>query len=442
MNETRHGNLTHRWARGIMRIFPDRELMLRTDGKIRFVKVSKTLQVSTFGFLLIVTGWAIFASFSFFIHDEIVASKNQEILNARMVYRSLLADVSEYQNKFSSLTDELGENHGLMLDLVEKNATLQQNLRSAKTKLETSQTQHVRIVTARTILTGKLANIENEMKALNSHNFNLKGNLNSVTTDLESALSERNFARAQGKNLSRRVTKLENELDTLHKSEKDILIQLTERTKESIDDIQFVLKRTGIKVAKLLKANGAGVKKNQGQGGPFIALKPDTEPAKRLKATLANLNSHLVQYEELDALMKRLPLAAPLDYFSISSHYGKRRDPINKRWAKHYGLDFGGAKRTSVYVTAPGRVTYAGRKGKYGKYIEVDHGFGFKTRYGHLNKILVKRGQKVDYRTKIGLMGSTGRSTGPHLHYEILVKGKQKNPWRFIKAGRYVYKRQ
>jgi murein DD-endopeptidase MepM/ murein hydrolase activator NlpD len=191
-----------------------------------------------------------------------------------------------------------------------------------------------------------------------------------------------------------------------------------------------------------LKANGAGVKKNQGQGGPFIALKPDTEPAKRLKATLANLNSHLVQYEELDALMKRLPLAAPLDYFSISSHYGKRRDPINKRWAKHYGLDFGGAKRTSVYVTAPGRVTYAGRKGKYGKYIEVDHGFGFKTRYGHLNKILVKRGQKVDYRTKIGLMGSTGRSTGPHLHYEILVKGKQKNPWRFIKAGRYVYKRQ
>jgi murein DD-endopeptidase MepM/ murein hydrolase activator NlpD len=280
------------------------------------------------------------------------------------------------------------------------------------------------------------------MKALNSHNFNLKGNLNSVTTDLESALSERNFARAQGKKLSRTVTKLENELDTLHKSEKDILIQLTERTKESIDDIQFVLKRTGIKVAKLLKANGAGVKKNQGQGGPFIALKPDIEPAKRLKATLANLNSHLAQYEELDALMKRLPLAAPLDYFSISSHYGKRRDPINKRWAKHYGLDFGGAKRTSVYVTAPGRVTYAGRKGKYGKYIEVDHGFGFKTRYGHLNKILVKRGQKVDYRTKIGLMGSTGRSTGPHLHYEILVKGKQKNPWRFIKAGRYVYKRQ
>ena len=442
MFDTNHGNLTHRWARAIMRFFPDREIMLRTDGRVRHVKISKTLQLSSFGAVLVLAGWAIFASFSFFIHDEIVVSKNKEILEARMVYRSLLSEVSDYQSKFSNLTSELGKNHGLMLDLVEKNAALQQNLRSAKTRLQSSNSRHEQIVAARANLKSKLSGIENEMKALNSHNFNLKGNLNSVTTDLESALSERNFARAQGKKLSHTVTKLENDLDTLQKSEKDILVKLTERTKDNIDDIEFVLKRTGINVAKLLKANDGQIKKNFGQGGPFIALTPNTEPAQRLKATLANLNSHLKQFGELQLLMKRLPIAAPLDYFTISSHYGKRRDPVNKRWASHYGIDFGGAKRTSVFVTAPGKVTYAGRKGKYGKLIEVDHGLGFKTRYGHLHKILVKRGQKVDYRTKIGLMGSTGRSTGPHLHYEITVKGKHQNPWRFIKAGRYVYKRQ
>jgi len=442
MNETQHGNLTHRWARAVMRFFPDRELTLRTDGKVRFVKVSKTLQMFSFGVVVALSGWAIFASFSYFVHDQIVASKNKEILSARMVYRSLLSEVSEYQDKFSSLTQALGKNHGLILDLVEKNAALQQNLRSVENKLETSNTRHIQIVTARATLKSKLTGIENEMKELNSHNFNLKGNLNSVTTDLESALSQRNFARSQSKKLSRTVTKLENDLETLHKSEKDILLSLTERTKENIDDINFVLKRTGLKVARLLKANQGKSKKNIGQGGPFIALAPDTEPAQRLKASLSNLNSHLQQYGELQALMKRLPLAAPLDYFSISSHYGKRRDPINKRWAVHYGMDFGGSKRTSVYVTAPGTVRYAGRKGKYGKLVEIDHGLGFKTRYGHLHKILVKRGQKVDYRTKIGLMGSTGRSTGPHLHYEVIAQGKRKNPWRFIKAGRYVYKRQ
>ena len=139
--------------------------------------------------------------------------------------------------------------------------------------------------------------------------------------------------------------------------------------------------------------------------------------------------------------MKRLPISTPLNYYTISSHFGKRRDPINKRWAMHMGLDFGGIKNSRVYATAPGKVIFAGRNGKYGKLIEIDHGLGFKTKYGHLNKILVKRGQKVTNRAKIGLMGSTGRSTGPHLHYEILVKGKHQNPWHFIKAGRYVYKR-
>ena len=424
-----------------MRFFPDRELMLRTDGKIRFVKVSKTLQIFVFVVVVALSGWAIFSSFSFFVHNEVVASKNREIFDARMVYRSLLSEVSEYQDKFSSLTQELGKNHGLMLDQVEKNATLQQNLRSVENKLETSNTRHNEIVSARAALKNKLSSIENEMKELNSHNFNLKGNLNSVTTDLKSALSQRNFARSQSKKLSRTVAKLENDLETLHKSEKDILINLTERTKSSIDDIHFVLKHTGLKVAQLLKGNQDRSKKKLGQGGPFIAFAPDTEPAQRLKANLSNLNSQLQKFTELQDIMKRLPLAAPLDYFSISSHYGKRRDPINKRWAVHYGMDFGGLKHASVYVTAPGRVRYAGRKGKYGKLVEIDHGLGFRTKYGHLHKILVKRGQKVNYRTKIGLMGSSGRSTGPHLHYEVIVKGKHKNPWRFIKAGRYVYKR-
>ena len=100
----------------------------------------------------------------------------------------------------------------------------------------------------------------------------------------------------------------------------------------------------------------------------------------------------------------------------------------------HYGLDLVGAIGTRVYVTAPGTVVKAGFKGKFGKFIEVDHGLGFKTRYGHLNKILVKRGQKVNYRQKIALLGNTGRSTGPHLHYEVLHNSKSRNPWRFIKA--------
>ncbi|MGY8999938.1 MAG: peptidoglycan DD-metalloendopeptidase family protein [Rhodospirillales bacterium] len=441
MNHTRHKNFLQMYANAARSLFPDREIMLRTDSKVRHVKFSCIFQVSIFCFATVWAGWAIFASVNFFIHDEVVVSKNKEILEARMVYRSLLVEVSEYQSKFSKLTTDLSENHGLMLNLVEKNATLQQNLKSAKNKLISSTSRQQQILLTRANLKEKLSGIQDQMTSLNNHNFSLKGNLYSVTTDLETALSERNNERSRGQKLSETVVNLENELASLHKSEKDVLIKLTERTKDNIKDIQYVLKRTGVDFTKLLKASGGFSENNKRQGGPFILLSSNTKPAEYIKSTIVNLNIHLKHFGQLQGMMKRLPITAPLDYFTISSHFGKRRDPINKRWAVHSGIDFGGATGTSVYTTGPGKIIFAGRKGKYGKLIIIDHGFGFKTKYGHLNKILVKRGQKVKYRTKIGSMGNTGRSTGSHLHYEILLNGKHQNPWRFIKAGSYVYKR-
>jgi len=107
----------------------------------------------------------------------------------------------------------------------------------------------------------------------------------------------------------------------------------------------------------------------------------------------------------------------------------------------HAGLDLAGVRRTPVVATAPGVVTYARRKGPYGKMIEIDHGQGLKTRYGHLHKILVKKGDKVGFRQKIGQMGSTGRTTGPHVHYEVWVDGKPRNPAKFLKAGQYVFRK-
>jgi len=86
-------------------------------------------------------------------------------------------------------------------------------------------------------------------------------------------------------------------------------------------------------------------------------------------------------------------------------------------------------------------VSYAGWNGKYGKLIEINHGAGLKTRYGHLHKILVKKGQKIKFRQRIGLLGSTGRSTGAHLHYEVVFRGKAKNPMKFIKAGQNVFQK-
>jgi murein DD-endopeptidase MepM/ murein hydrolase activator NlpD len=423
------------------RFYPRFEVLFRSDGKINHIKISNEAQLSILVGIIFAVGWCIYASFSHFISHEVVVAKDKEIIRARMAYRELLSEVNNYQDKFSDLTSELSKNHGLMLNLVERNATLQQNVKSAVNKLETTKSSHKRIVVARINLKEKLSNIQAELKALNNHNFSLKGNLNTVTTDLESALSERNSAVAKSEKLSQTVEKLQNNLSSLNKTENEVLLNLMETTKADIKDIYYILKLAGFNVKKLKKLSGIEADKSIGKGGPFIPIKTTKDPASKLKSVINNLTLHLRERKKLRSLMGRMPFSSPLNYFTISSHFGKRRDPINKRWAVHTGLDFGGIKNSRVYATAPGIVSFAGRNGKYGKLVEIDHGFGLKTKYGHLNKILVKRGQKVDYRAKIGLMGSTGRSTGPHLHYEILVKGKHQNPWHFIKAGRYVYKR-
>jgi len=149
--------------------------------------------------IFVSVGWLIFASFSFLFNNEIVVAKDKQIITARMAYRELLSEVNNYQTKFSELTTELSKNHGLMLNLVEKNATLQQNVKSAVNKLETSKSSHKRILVARANLKDKLSNIQIELKSLNNFNFSLKGNLNSVETDLESALTERNSVLSRNK---------------------------------------------------------------------------------------------------------------------------------------------------------------------------------------------------------------------------------------------------
>lgn len=133
-----------------------------------------------------------------------------------------------------------------------------------------------------------------------------------------------------------------------------------------------------------------------------------------------------------------LPLARPSDAGGQSSGFGVRFDPFTRTPAFHSGLDFTGGYRAPINATAPGVVSFTGARSGYGNTIEIDHGKGFKTRYAHLAGIAVRPGQRVAVGQRIGAMGSTGRSTGVHLHYEVWVNGRAQNPSRFLKAGEYV----
>jgi murein DD-endopeptidase MepM/ murein hydrolase activator NlpD len=171
-------------------------------------------------------------------------------------------------------------------------------------------------------------------------------------------------------------------------------------------------------------------------GGPFVPLKldPDASPFER---SLAHLQTAIEQLDTLRRALPYLPLRAPLPGSpEITSGFGARLDPFLGRAAMHTGIDFRDETGTSVRATAAGTVESAGFSGGYGNMVEIDHGNGLSTRYGHLSAIGVVEGQRVEEGSILGRVGSTGRSTGPHLHYEIRIDGEAVDPSRMLRAGR------
>ena len=182
----------------------------------------------------------------------------------------------------------------------------------------------------------------------------------------------------------------------------------------------------------------------EGLGGPLIEAKDpralavvldvDEAFAGRIQRAALDLSATQVMQERADTL----PLAKPASNTERASGFGVRLDPFTHRPAFHAGLDFAGPMLTPIYSTAPGVVSFTGVRTGYGNTVEIDHGRGFKTRYAHLSSIGVAVGQRVALGQRIAAMGSTGRSTGPHLHYEVWVDGRPQNPARFLEAGEYV----
>jgi murein DD-endopeptidase MepM/ murein hydrolase activator NlpD len=181
------------------------------------------------------------------------------------------------------------------------------------------------------------------------------------------------------------------------------------------------------------------------QGGPYIPMSADAAKVD-LFARDPNLDVAdvtLSRVATLQTAMLAIPFANPLPSVTrISSGFGGRSDPFNHSRAFHAGLDFKAAFGAPIVATAPGIVTTAEWHGGYGRMVEIDHGYGLKTRYAHMSAINVVEGQHVAFGQQVGALGSTGRSTGPHLHYEVWYDGQARNPWNYLKAGANVLQRQ
>ncbi len=403
--------------------------------------------------LLLLGGIATFVLQQRFAERDAMLSELQQQLETRMAAHA--RERQELESAIAGLRHELRGDRDRLAELAAKNVALAASGRRQTAALA-ALTDEAELARRRASLFDQdaretalwLETAERERMALERERAALQARFDALAM-------ERDLARQQEAGLRRRAGELEQRLASLSGAYALATSQMQDRIRDKLDAIERVVSRTGIDPEALLaRANASS---GDGQGGPLLgldelqpssggdhaipgldaALAGPMAPATAFADTLADaLDDELARLDAVPRLLRALPLDAPLEDYRITSRFGVRTDPITGRRAKHGGLDFGAASNSTVGATAPGRVTAAEWRGAYGRLVEIDHGLGFTTRYAHLSRTLVRVGDIVAPGDPVGIIGSTGRSTGRHLHYEIRLDGRPLDPAGFLEAGR------
>jgi murein DD-endopeptidase MepM/ murein hydrolase activator NlpD len=264
----------------------------------------------------------------------------------------------------------------------------------------------------------------------------LSGNLQPGTLQTGTLQSWQSSALPQSRTVTEILSQVQTSMAQVEASQIGALSRFDSRLSDTGAALRSVVADVGLSAERLAASSPA-----KAQGGPFIPLAVDPK-AGPFEATLARLQPQIVQIERLRHAVASLPLRRPMPAeYEQTSSFGYRIDPFTRSPALHSGIDFRAETGTQVRAASGGRVITAEYSGGYGNMVEIDHGGGLSTRYGHLSAILVEEGQVLAAGAVLGRVGSTGRSTGPHLHYETRIDGDAVDPTRFLKAGQRLIAR-
>ena len=255
-----------------------------------------------------------------------------------------------------------------------------------------------------------------------------------VNDTLADVSQQRDYAHARSQRAHDQMVSLELEIQFLEEKADQIFRQLEDAMTISVKPLDKMFRNAGLNIDRLLEQIKRGY---SGQGGALSPISYMPDGLDVVDPTVNRANNILNQLDKLNIYRiaaEKAPFAMPVKgTFRFTSGYGPR-------WGEmHRGTDFAAKSGAPIYATADGVVTRAEWGSGYGRVVYVKHAFGIETRYAHMAKIRVKKGQRVSRGQRIGDMGNSGRSTGTHLHYEVRVNGKDVNPMIYIKAGRDVF---
>lgn len=377
-----------RWAEvrsWTLQWFPERHIYLRSGGEMHTFTLSTGRQLGVCGLAAAVLGWTLLSTAAVTLNVFALSSGEQAAAKTKAYYERLIAD---RQARLNSAVAELSETSGSLDGLA-----------------TTIESRHAALA----MLLTNVGNAPGAMAALKP------------------------MKAVEGRPAIDQIRSV--------RLDQDRLVAAAESyAKTRADRLRLAFRLAGLDPAAF---SGRGVA-GEGLGGPLIEAKDpsalaaildvDEDFAGRIQSAAQDMNAMRSLASAAQALPFQKPVAQPVK----SSGYGVRFDPFTGRPAFHAGQDFSGGYMTPIYATAPGVVSFTGVRSGYGNTVEIDHGRGFKTRYAHLQGIAVSPGQRVGLGQRLGAMGSTGRSTGVHLHYEVWQNGRVQDPTRFLRAGDYV----
>ncbi len=360
-----------------------REIIYRSSNRTKIFGFSPRLQLGIFFAFLIVASTSFYGYYFYGKSGDLISQSKIEVQNAKDAYENFVSEIALWQKQSSNNKDLEGK----LKDVIAKDSLINQ------------------------------ATLENKI-------------------ELKEALLQRDMARAERDALKAQMDELEQTLKQTKTAELELLDKVSTiaskeivKIKEALNAINKPLKQKGLYFNILSRPKSAG------KGGPYIPTRQYFSQDAQIDAKINGIYETIDNIDTYKEGIKNVPIGKPVWSYWVSSHFGTRNDPLQGGRANHKGIDLASRTGNKIRVKANGKVLRAVQNnGGYGKFVEVDHQNGFKTKYGHLHKIYVKTGDVVEIDDVLGEVGNTGRSTGPHLHYEVLYQGHPVNPLAFIKA--------
>jgi murein DD-endopeptidase MepM/ murein hydrolase activator NlpD len=428
------------------RYLPERRVFLKSDTDTRFIRLRSETQLLAYAGAAGVVAWAIIAT-AVLLMDSIGSGNfREQAKRDQQTYRMRLNEISGERDEraVEALAAQQRFNAALAQVSVMQSELLtsETRRRELETGIEVIQDMLRDTIKGREAATVALTNLQEQTEdqgAILAAATTAPMTMTFMADALADTAAERDLIEANAQEALDARAELEHEIRLMLDKNDQIFRQLEEAMAISVGPLDKMFRSAGMPTDQIIEQVRRGY---SGQGGPLTPLSfstrgeepsPDEIRANRILDQMDVLNLYRIAAE-------MAPFASPIRAaVRNTSSFGYRRDPRTGGRRMHNGQDFAGARGTDIFATADGVVIQAGWQSGFGKLVTIRHAFGIETRYAHNSGIRVTKGQRVSRGDHIADMGSTGRSTGNHLHYEVRVNGQPVNPMIYIKAARNVF---